>query len=94
MNKDSFPEKVYDTINGFLTHEFCVKDVENMFEPGKPCEALYRQMILSRERLAKRTNLKEDDTDIEGIIVPLLAISKIVGVKMFEYGRILDKKDL
>lgn len=86
MEKDQLGEWVFDTINGFLEPECCLDNVENLFEEGKRCSQLYRDMAASRERLASRLECSEEDSDIEGLIAPLLDITRIVGMKMFQYG--------
>lgn len=86
MEKNQFAEQVFETVCGFLVKEACIPGVENLFAPGKPCDLLYQEMAGARERLAQRTGLEEDDTDIEGIIRPLLKISGTIGVRMYEYG--------
>ena len=86
MEKDQLAEWVFDTINGFLEPECCLDNVENLFEEGKRCSQLYRDMAASRERLANRLECSEEDSDIEGMIAPLLDITRIVGMKMFQYG--------
>lgn len=92
MKHNQFAERVFDTANGLLVEEACVKDVKNLFISDTVCAKLYREMAMSRERLAERTGLEEDDENIEGIISPLLEINRIVGIKMFEYGLELAKK--
>ncbi len=86
MEKDQFAEQVFDTANGFLEHEACVPGIENLFASGSVCDLLYREMAAAREHLSKKTGLEEDDPDIDGIIDPLMRITRVIGVKMFLYG--------
>ena len=49
-------------------------------------------MTLARESLANRLECSEEDPDIEEMITLLLMITRIVGLKMFEYGRIFQRQ--
>ena len=93
MEKNQFAEQVFDTANGYLVQEACVPGIENMFAPGTACDLLYRQMVSARERLTVKTGLQEDDPDIEGIIDPLLKITKVIGLEMFAYGMKYGRKE-
>lgn len=42
MNRE-FAEWIYDSLMGSLTDVCRCREVENLFEEGKPCEALYGQ---------------------------------------------------
>ena len=86
MEKEQLAEWVFDTMNGFLLEDSCMKNVENLFEEGMLCSQLYRKMNLARESLANRLECSEEDPDIEEMITLLLMITRIVGLKMFEYG--------
>ena len=86
MEKEQLAEWVLDTMNGFLSEDSCMENVENLFEEGMLCSQLYRKMTLARESLVNRLGCSEEDPDVEEMITLLLMITRIVGLKMFEYG--------
>ena len=93
MEKTEIMERVFDTLNGFLEQNACVDGVENLFSQNHDCDKLYTEAVQARSRLAARTGLNEDDPDIEGIIAPLLEISRVIGYNMYIYGAKLGNED-
>ena len=81
-----FAEWIFDSLMGSLTEDCRCKAAEDLFAAGKPCEVLYGQMLDAYWRLCERLGEAEDD-DGEIIINALLDITRIVGLKMFEYGQ-------
>ena len=81
---------IYDSVMGNLTKEAHCPDIENLFESNKPCAMLYQQMLEAYWRLCEKLGQEDEDDDGEIMINSLLEITRIVGIKMFEYGQILD----
>lgn len=84
-----FAEWIYDSLMGSLTDTCRCKEVEDLFEEGKPCEVLYGQMLAAYWRLCERLGEAEVEADDDGEIMinAMLDIIKIIGMKMFEYGQ-------
>ena len=88
-----FAEWIYDSVMGSLINECRYDEVENLFEEGKPCEILYGQMLDAYWRLCVRLGEAMGETDEGEIMInSLLAITKIVGIKMFQYGQRFPKR--
>ena len=85
-------ENIFDTLMDHLSEESRLPDVENAFDPGKPCSELYSQVYASYRRLCLRNQNREDE-DVECIINNLLEICRIIGIRMFEYGIEYAKTD-
>ena len=79
-------QRVYDSLSGELLGEYRVPGVEDAFAEGKPCERLYRRVLEAYERLRTRLETVDEDADVESIIDDFLAINRIIGLKMYEYG--------
>lgn len=85
MNQtQSFIEDVYDSLMGELI--IPVPEVEYAFAKDSKCDLLYRDVMDAYERLRIRLGKEDEDDDCEIIINSLLNISRILGLKMFEYG--------
>ena len=59
--------------------------VQDEFAEGKPCNTLYEEVYNAKENICKKLDVSED-CDVETIIDNLLAIAKILSLKMYEYG--------
>ncbi len=59
--------------------------VQDEFAEGKSCNALYEAVYNAKENICKKLDVSED-YDVETIIDNLLAIAKILSMKMYEYG--------
>ena len=79
-------ERVYDTLSGFLTEEYCVSGVHNAFEGGSTCSNLYEKVMEAYSRLCDRLSVIDEDSDVEQIINSLLEMNKILCLEMFSYG--------
>ena len=77
--------KVYDLLTGEEVPVAGLPVVENMFADGRTCEELYTAVYEANLRLCERLGMQEDP-DVELIINSLLHISRLVGLKMFQYG--------
>lgn len=88
-----FAEWIYDSLMGSLTDVCRCREVEDLFEEGKPCEVLYGQMLDAYWRLCERLEEEaEADDDGEIMINAMLDIMRIVGLKMFECGQKFSKR--
>lgn len=80
---------IYDLMAGYYDLDRVqfpeCKIVEDEFVEGKPCEELYRQVYEARVRLCERLGVDEDK-DIQTIINCMDDISRILAMKMFDYG--------
>lgn len=78
-------DTIYDLLIGEAEPTGDFYAVENMFAEGCTCEELYNNVYEANLRLCDRLGLQED-ADVELIINSLLRISKLIGIKMFQYG--------
>lgn len=85
-------EQVYDSLMGFLIPECTLDWVENIFVPGHPCHDTYHAMRVAYDRLLDRLGLTDEDRDAEIMIGNLMEHARIVGCKMFEYGREYERQ--
>ena len=90
-----FAEWIYDSVMGNLTNEYRCREVEDLFEEGKTCQVLYSQMLDAYWRLCERLGEAEEEADDDGecMVNSMLAITKIVGIKMFECGQRFCEKN-
>lgn len=56
------------------------------FDDGRPCAELYEQASATRERIAVRTGLDFEDTDLLALIEKMEELGKVLALKMFDYG--------
>lgn len=61
------------------------KHVEDEFAEGKPCAELYRCVYEANRRICDRLCVDEDK-DVETIITCMNDISRILAMKMYDYG--------
>jgi hypothetical protein len=85
MNK----EMIYQIMNGDISLD-SVKmpeglQVEDEFAEGKECGRLYSEVYEAKQRLLERLE-ESEDADIETIISNMEAISKILSLRMYDYG--------
>ena len=76
---------IYDLLTGEQLPIAGLPVVENMFADGRTCEELYNVVYEANLRLCERLGMQEDP-DVELIINSLLRISRLLGLKMFQYG--------
>ena len=83
-------ELVYDLMNGYYNRESVVLplhvDIEDEFEKGKKCDVLLDRVYRARMHLAKKLGHQEDE-DVETIIDCMNEITKILCMKMYDYGK-------
>ena len=83
-------ELIYDKMNGFLTDglpslaEGTV--VEDEFAEGKECCLLYESVNQEGRNLCERLG-EDEDSDVETILNGMERITRLVSLKMYEYGR-------
>lgn len=66
------------------------KIVEDEYAEGKPCDELYRCVYEANRRLCERLGVDEDK-DVETIINCMNDISRILSMKMYDYGANKEK---
>lgn len=85
-------EKIFDTLNGAFCEGHGVPGVEDAFAPGSECARLYAEIYDANLRLCSRLGLEaEEDKDVDTIINNGMAICRILGLKMYEYGLAAQK---
>ena len=83
-------ELIYDKMNGFLTYgmpslpEGVV--IEDEFAEGKECCLLYEGVYKAERNLCERLG-EDEDSDVETILNSMERITRLVSMKMYEYGR-------
>lgn len=82
---ETFAEWVYDSLTDVLREDYRIAEVENAFEPGKPCEQMYADVYEAYKKICNKYGVEYDD-DVEMIINTLLNLSREVGCKMYAYG--------
>ena len=83
-------ELIYDKMNGFLTdgmHSLPQgAEVEDEFAEGKECGLLYEGVYQAGQNLCERLG-EDEDSDVEAILNGMERISRLLSMKMYEYGR-------
>lgn len=76
-------EQIYE----YMTIQFKFPvPIEYEFDDGKPCEVLYGKVCDARLRIAERTGISFEDSDVLEIIECMEEIAKICALKMYDYG--------
>ncbi|MBO5032241.1 MAG: hypothetical protein J6C19_08345 [Lachnospiraceae bacterium] len=85
-------ELIYQVMNGeidlddiSLPEEIHVTDE---FSDGRTCGMLYERVYNAKIRLNERLE-KDEDSDVEEIISCMSSISKIMAMKMYQYGMLV-----
>ena len=78
-------EKVYESLCGLLKEEYRLKEVEDLFAAGSPCDRYYTAMAEACGRLNARLGVDEDP-DVEQIIQAWMLMMETVGLRMYHYG--------
>lgn len=60
--------------------------IKNEFADGTPCDRLFEQATLARERICRRAGFELDDPDIMELIESLEKIREIFALKMYSYA--------
>lgn len=88
--EDKIAEMVYDRLLGHSLLSTDAYRVENLFEEGSRCDELYQQIYEANLRLCQRLGA-EEDRDVQEIIDAFWEITRLVGEKMYHYGKLLEK---
>ncbi len=87
------PEQIYDIICGNLVLEGITLSesavIQNEFYEGGTCAELYDHAYRANQRLCRRLGVEQEDGDVETIFNSLLAISRILGIRMYHCGAAL-----
>ncbi len=81
-------ELVYDKMNGFLAEGMASipEGIEDEFAEGKECCLLYEGVYQAGRNLCERLG-EDEDEDVETILNGMERITRLVSLKMYEYGR-------
>lgn len=88
--EDKIAEMVYNRLLGHTLLETQAYRVENLFEEGSRCDALYQDIYDANRRLCQRLGV-EEDRDIQIIIDSFWEITKLVGEQMYRQGQLPGK---
>ena len=77
---------VYESLAGTVSEEYRVQGVENLFAANSECDRLYAEIYNANCKLCRRLRVAEDP-DVETIINNFWEISRLLGIKMYEYGQ-------
>ena len=83
-------EQIFEKMNGFLaegSHSLLEQaDIEDEFAEGKECCLLYEGVYQAERNLCERLG-EDEDEDVEAILNGMERITKLLAMKMYEYGR-------
>ena len=83
-------EQIFEKMNGFLaegSHSLSEQaDIEDEFAEGKECCLLYEGVYQAERNLCERLG-EDEDEDVEAILNGMERITKLLAMKMYEYGR-------
>ena len=83
-------EQIFEKMNGFLaegSHSLPEQaDIEDEFAEGKECCLLYEGVYQAGRNLCERLG-GDEDGDVETILNGMERITRLVSLKMYEYGR-------
>ena len=83
-------EQIFEKMNGFLaegSHSLPGQaDIEDEFAEGKECCLLYEGVYQAGRNLCERLG-EDEDEDVETILNGMERITRLVSLKMYEYGR-------
>ena len=83
-------ELIYSMMNGFVVNDtVSIPDrtiIEDEFAEGKECCQLYKNVYQARLNLCEKLGESENE-DIETIVSCMERISKLLAMKMYDYGK-------
>ena len=82
----TFIEEMYDALQGESFRGFALSGVENLFDEGKKCAILYKEVYDAARRLEELLGVEPYDEDIEKIITALTDIQKEMCFQMYICG--------
>lgn len=83
-------ELIYNLINGFICDDISIPlefEIINEFEEGKECDRISGEVYQAQCRLAGKLGDDDEDEDVEALINGMNNLTKIIALKMYEYGR-------
>lgn len=78
---------LYDTVLGQIQETYAIPGAENLFEPGKPCDLHYREVMSAYERICQRLSVPSEDRDLERLLHGMNAICRLVAFEMYRLGQ-------
>lgn len=82
-------ELIYDIMNGFIDLSRVETEVDmpiiDEFSEGMECAKIYEEVYQAKLNLGERLGVSEDE-DVEQIICGMGEITRILCLKMFDYG--------
>lgn len=83
-------EQIFEKMNGFLTEELLMLPeqhvIEDEFAEGKECCLLYEGIYQAERNLCERLG-EDENEDVEAILNGMERITRILAMKMYEYGK-------
>lgn len=83
-------EQIFEKMNGFLMEELLMLPeqhvVEDEFAEGKECCLLYEGIYQAERNLCERLG-EDENEDVETILNGMERITRILAMKMYEYGK-------
>lgn len=83
-------EQIFEKMNGFLTEDLLMLPeqhvVEDEFAEGKECCLLYEGIYQAERNLCERLG-EDENKDVETILNGMERITRILAMKMYEYGK-------
>ena len=84
--EDKIAEMIYDRLLGHNLLETDAYRVENLFEEGSRCDALYQDIYEANLRICHRLGV-EEDRDVQTLIDSFWEITRLVGERMYRHGQ-------
>lgn len=83
-------EQIFEKMNGFLMEELLMLPeqhvIEDEFAEGKECCLLYEGIYQAERNLCERLG-EDENEDVETILNGMERITRILAMKMYEYGK-------
>lgn len=94
--EQTLQERIYELICGnWNLRDYPVPEgefVESEFASGSFCDRKYTQMLSAYSRVCQRLGAEEwEDEDVEIIVDNLLAIGRVLSMKMYHYGMLFTR---
>ena len=88
---EAIAQKVYDSLWGQMEEEYRLPWVENAAVAGSPGMDLYSRALETAWKVSERLGA-EEDPQVDQIIHNLLELQRVLCLKMFDYGRMWERK--
>lgn len=90
-------ELIYDIMNGFIDLSRVETEIDmpidDEFSEGTECAKIYEEVYQAKQNLGERLGVSEDG-DVEQIICGMEEITRILCLKMFDYGVKREQKKM